>query len=461
MKESKRCFETLALFDYQGVEEHLSAMAARGWRLEKIGTWFWTYRRAEPAQVRYAVTYSPDGSPFNPRPTQGQETLNDLCTAAGWTKVTDWSQMAIFCTEAPDPIPLETDEALRLEGIRRAMKKSFLPSHYVLLALSLLMTVPWLGTLFTKPLRIFSSGSKLYTGLIYCVLLALVLTILLSYRRWLIASKRSVAAGGPCVRAGTLYRRANGIALAAMAVITLAWMLPELLAGNSSYASFFLLYMFFFFLLVAAVRGTKNFLRKRGVSKGKNIAATMAVDIVLALVLVSGMTWGAIHPGWFTGGNQDTYLYQNQEWDVSPIAMPLTAEDLLGPGQVEHTRRYSYQEGSVFLPDRHYRETALVDGQMYFLSYEIWEPRTQWLYDALLDDFLNNSHPNHLPGLTRYYEPEDPAPWGAEAVCQQYLDGSPTRAWLLCWPGRVAVITLDEPPTAEQAAAIGRRLGPA
>lgn len=37
MSERKRRFENFALYDYQGVEAHLSRMAAKGWRLEKAG----------------------------------------------------------------------------------------------------------------------------------------------------------------------------------------------------------------------------------------------------------------------------------------------------------------------------------------------------------------------------------------------------------------------------------------
>ena len=82
MKPTKREFSLYQLYDYQGVEHHLEAMAAKGWRLERIGPYFWHYRRAEPAQVSYAVTYVSDGSLFNPRPTENQERLDELCAAA-------------------------------------------------------------------------------------------------------------------------------------------------------------------------------------------------------------------------------------------------------------------------------------------------------------------------------------------------------------------------------------------
>ena len=123
MKSTKYCMENLFLYDYKHVEEHLSAMAAKGWRLESIGARLWKYRRAEPGKVRYAVTYIQDASQFNPGPTEGQESLAELCAAAGWEKVCDWFQMQIFSTEDLRAVPLETDEALRLQNIQRLMSK--------------------------------------------------------------------------------------------------------------------------------------------------------------------------------------------------------------------------------------------------------------------------------------------------------------------------------------------------
>ena len=95
MKNVTYHWNTFQLYDYRGVEEQLSAMAARGWRLEKAGSALWKYRRAEPANLRYAVTYSGTASRFEPGPTEGEQSLEELCAAAGWTKVSDCSKMQI------------------------------------------------------------------------------------------------------------------------------------------------------------------------------------------------------------------------------------------------------------------------------------------------------------------------------------------------------------------------------
>lgn len=459
MKNVKRRFENFNLYDYQGVEEHLSAMASRGWRLEKAGNQIWTYRRAEPAKVRYAVTYSYDLSQFDPGPTEGQERLEDLCAAAGWERVCGWLQMQIFSTEAEDPVPLETDEALRLEVIHKTMKRHFYPANFVLLALALFMTASWVYGLIRTPARVLGSGGRLFSGLMYAVLAVLLLVNLGSYWLWRRRSLRSVEAGGACVRLGPGCRRTAWGALALLLVLTAAFLLTSLRYSQENDLLFFLVYMVLFALLVLAVQGTKNLLRRRGVSRGKNMAATLAVDVVLAFALVGGLTWAALRFGWFSGGEGETYIYQNQEWDVRPADLPLTAADLTGR-PVEHTRRNIWREGTVFLSHPKYWETALVDGELYFLDYEIWDIRIGWLYEPVLRDLLGAEKHTGIPLMERRYVQEDAAPWGAEAAWRQYWNETPGDRWLLCWPDRIVSIRLDSvPPTAEEMALAGARLG--
>ncbi len=184
MRNTKREFCSYLIFDYRGVEAHLSKMAARGWRLEKIGPYFWTYRRAEPAQVAYAVTYLPSVSQFSPEPSADRENLEELCVAAGWEPVAEWAQMQIFANQRPDPVPLETDESVRLEVIHRSMKKNFLPWNVVGLVLALVMVGLQIKTLLTDPYSLLSS-TNLFPSFVWELLLVLQAGNLLWYGRWL------------------------------------------------------------------------------------------------------------------------------------------------------------------------------------------------------------------------------------------------------------------------------------
>ena len=464
MKDLKYRWNTLCLYDYRGVEAHLPAMAAQGWRLEKAGNALWKYRRAEPASLRYAVTYNAGASQFNPGPTEGQESLEELCNAAGWTKVCDWFQMQIFSTEDPAAIPLETDEALRLQNIHRSMRKNFLPTNLFLLVIGLWMSSSLVYSLVSgNILRLFSSNAHLFSGTLFLLLVLAESYTLLHYYRWRKQSRRSIEDGGTCVPINTrAYQRLNCGGLVLVGLVSALYLLAELLGGGRGYAVFFLVYILQFVLLVFLVRRTTAALRKWKASKGVNMAVTLAVDVVLAFALIGGMVFCSIRFGWLSGGSGETYTYQHIKFDVHPREdLPLTLTDLTGE-TYRHDRRERMTQGSFLLPEQSYREYAFQNtgdedettwpGSLR-LSYTIYEPLTQWLLEALMEDLLADGDSPGIPEFSKTYRPEDPAPWGAEAAYRQYY-------WVLRFPGRVVSLDLDWPPTKEQKALVSARLGP-
>ena len=47
-RQKKQEINLYAYYDHAGIVRHLEDMARQGWQLEKAGSVFWTYRRAEP-----------------------------------------------------------------------------------------------------------------------------------------------------------------------------------------------------------------------------------------------------------------------------------------------------------------------------------------------------------------------------------------------------------------------------
>lgn len=125
----KRRLEIFAFYDSEGIAAHLNHMAQKGWALQTIGTTFWTYEAIEPENRTYGITFFPDVSAFDTKPTEALQDFIAYCEEAGWHYVTQLSQMQIFYTTNENPIPLETDESLRLEITHKAMKKKFPARH--------------------------------------------------------------------------------------------------------------------------------------------------------------------------------------------------------------------------------------------------------------------------------------------------------------------------------------------
>lgn len=99
MKNTKRCFCNFSFYDQEAIKEQLEAMAAKGWMVKKLSNMMWTYERIEPKQLRFAVTYFPDASEFDPGPTEGELTKMDFCAQDGWILAVRWGAMQIFITK--------------------------------------------------------------------------------------------------------------------------------------------------------------------------------------------------------------------------------------------------------------------------------------------------------------------------------------------------------------------------
>ena len=64
MKDTKRRIEAFSFFDHTGIARHLTKMAGRGWLLEKISNFGWTYHRIAPKKLTFSVCYYPKASDF-------------------------------------------------------------------------------------------------------------------------------------------------------------------------------------------------------------------------------------------------------------------------------------------------------------------------------------------------------------------------------------------------------------
>lgn len=453
MRDTKYRLETLYLYGYKHVEEHLSAMAARGWRLESVGAWLWKYRRAEPAKVHYAVAYIQNVSQFNPGPTEQQQTLEELCAAAGWKKVADWFQMQIYCSEAENPVPLETEEFLRLEAVHRSMKRNFLPANILCLLFSLVMLGLFVRTLIVDPLHILESNTGLLIGPLWLLLAVVLLITLAHYGLWYRRSAKSVAQGGPCADPGDI-RWVNRVSYAFLILWTALYLLTYLVHGLPGPAVYFALHMLIICLMILLLRKITALLRQMKASFGLNLALTLLADVVLAVVLVGGLNIAAIKGGWFSREMDETYLYLQETWDTSPMDLPLTVSDLTEEAY-SHIRRYEYERGSILVSRRSCRETVREGEERSYLNYEITIP-LRWLYPLVLEDAL-------APGESEVFgeiawEAVPAAPWGAEAAYRKRLGGEAVDDWLLVFPDRLVSVSPDRELTAEQMALAGEKL---
>lgn len=128
--DRKYRLELFAFYDHTGIARHLEQMAAKGWMLEEMSSYYWTYRKIKPQTLHFAVTYYPEASVLR-GVTEQELRLRDYCEAAGWKLVARWSQMQVYCTDVSDPVPLETDAALQIENINETAWRSHLRGYWI------------------------------------------------------------------------------------------------------------------------------------------------------------------------------------------------------------------------------------------------------------------------------------------------------------------------------------------
>ena len=444
--DKKYRFEQFLFTDYQAIEAHLAHMASKGWLLEKIGRAFWVYRRSAPQKLTYTVTYFSEASEFNPRPTDNQQAFYEYCRAAGWEFVAGMAQMQIFVSSLPHPVPIETDEAIKLKTIHKAMKKNFLPSSALLILLSFLQLGMQWSRFRSDPIGYLSTGTNFCIVALWLVVPAYALYMLWDYWLWYRRSRRSVESGGTCASKNTRLGRMIG--RIALFLACLLFVLFYLLLLQDPYWKAGLLGGIYVILAMAAAWAIHKLLKKMGAPRAVNLAASIAGAFVLSFGLLVGTIFFALNtsPSILSVRRQpaDTYTTTSSSghtvtWDVYHDPIPLTLEDLgLGDGYPHYTYELQSQ-GSPFLRKISASQDSFPDGQeVPSFRYEILIPKLPGLYTFCVSACLEEGNRSG-----REYMPVDESAWGAQEVYRLWSGGEPEDAYLVCWPDRILSIDID------------------
>lgn len=322
--------------DGEAIARHMEKMAERGWLLEKMSNWGWTYRRGEPGPARYTVTYFPEASVFDASPTDGQETYMDYCRAGGWELAGTYGPLQIFRAAAPDPTPIETDEGFKLETIRRSMRRSSLFACVLMLAAMGLNLWLRVDSFRRAPLEFVSRSSNLALTLLLASMVVYEAALLLDYGVWVLRSKRAVERGGTCA---AVHSRAKLWASRALLVVCAL----ALLGYAADYAApgtwWILLYSFGGILLVlAASQGLMGLLKRRGCRRGTTRTAFVAVVAALSVLYAASvplLLLGAQRTSFLRMDREPAYVYtkypnssMRYDVDVYRDPLPITLEEL-------------------------------------------------------------------------------------------------------------------------------------
>ncbi|MDO5411227.1 MAG: DUF2812 domain-containing protein [Lachnospiraceae bacterium] len=464
MKTLKKRIETFSFFDHAGISRHLEEMASKGWMIEKLTNFTWVYHRIEPKKVKFTVSYYPKASEFDPEPSEEQKIFHEFCLHTGWKLACTSAQLQIFFNERENPVPIETEPTLEVESIHASAKKSFLPSYFLLLLISLMNGGLFISGMLGDPIGQFSSPTKLFTGFCFLVLFIICMMELVCYFSWYRKAMKVAEQGAFLEPVST--SKFQKVILIIILIGAIYWGINFILCGDKLRRWVGIIMCFYMPGLIFFVNATKNYLKRKKASRGVNRTITLLVDFVLAFGFIGIITFGTMKlssMGFFAEDSEETYEHGGITWIIRNDELPLTVEDLIGEEHEGYIKE-RHGEESLLIGEFVLRQYPRFDTENYrelpSLEYTIVNVKLSALYGICKERLIYEGEVLH-PTEEKRYEKQDASPWGANEVYRLY---DPQYGWendyLLCYDDILVEISFDWEPAAEQMQITGKKLNP-
>ena len=464
MRQTKRTFVQHTFYDRTGIRNYLENQARKGWILERISNFGWIFRRIEPKELRYEVTYFPRASVFDPEPSDQELSFQEFCEYTGWQLAAANGQLQIFYNDKENPTPIETDPVLEVETIHKATKRGYLPSIFLLMIVGIMNACLFFYRLAVDPIEIFSSTSNLYSGVCWFVMLLLTSVDVIHYYRWYRRAKRVAEDEGTFQQTTSL----RGFHLMVLAIIVAATVSMLLSLGGAKNWIIYVASLAVMLLSVVVCIAFSNWLKRKKVSTkwnrlltyGLTVVISFGIAIVMIIVIVNGVS-----DGWLSRESKEGFQYREDLYLEDSEELPLTVEQLMGREELEREKyRYEWYEQSSILmeefrgiqnPGRNYLDEPRME-------YTVWLVKCSLLYDWSLNHLLEpqDSWSEDIYGNIHYdtYQAVAATPWGAQQAYRLYQGEYAKDQYLICYEDQIMEIQVDWELSEEQMAMIGEAL---
>ena len=448
MRDTKRQIVRCAFYDQTAMQKQFEKMASEGWLIDKIGAYFWIYRRIEPTNLHITVTYFPNASEFDPGPSESQQMMEEFAARDGWKLLTRWGQIQVFCNESEDPTPIETDPVTQVNTIWRAMKKNLIPSHLMVLALCLYQLIFNGYRLFTEMVDFLSTPYLLSSIPLWVLLLLAEINELTTCFRWHRKAKPA-AENGIFLPVKTNRFLTFALILSCLVVLFNTLQLP------SGFRTFSMIWIAVILSIIVIANLLKRWLKRNGASKGTNYTLTILLIIVMTLVFLGILTAYILRNGVDDGRTPvDSYEKNGWTFEIYDEPMPLYVEDLMEIGDSTWSRERNKHNETILLSRSEYRQDHVKGGPegLKDLAYTVVDIKTSFLYDIVKQAMLNERQ-DEVHGdviFIDHYEPIDAAIWDASAAYQLHWSDSTLDTYLVCWESRIVEIKFYWNPTPVQ-----------
>lgn len=440
---------------YKEIEQKLERYAGKGLVLEKMGPYLWTFKKTEPQNLKYTVTYFAEGSVFNPHPTDNQQTYFDYAKAAGWDFVCEYNQMQIFSSSLENPPEFETDEKEKLENIHECMKKSFVVSQLLMLVVFALNLFLRLNSLTQNPTDFLSSNINLAILLMFFSIILYSSYTLINYYMWYKKSQKSVAMGGSIIDNFNKRRRYFNIGYLIFLLSLVGYMFICLLT-NTSFGIIALsvaqvpLFALVFWGSITLLKRRKIPARSNRIISISLLTLTSVLYLSFIFYSISQFSFPERSNKQYTTVDWEMYDGMTIEYRLYNDKIPLTCEDLYGHINFE---QYSYEadeEDTPMLHRSHYSQTRPpMKNAPPELEYSIYKPNFEFVKKIVVSD-LTKLH----DWSDRKLETLDNAIFSTEKAYSFYYEEANGKLfsgeYILVYTDKVIRIEVETPFTEEQ-----------
>lgn len=174
-------------YECTAVEEYLENMAEKGWLLERISGYFFTFKKIEPKKLKYSVDTFSKISVLDVDDSDIAIDYREYCRAAGWKYICQVGKIQVFySSDAENVVPIQTDDEEKF----RSIFKSSLYNVFMNLLVAVLFGFNLYLQFFQGTLEYqLTSNLSLFSGVMILSVIAMNLTSVVSFFLWVIRSK--------------------------------------------------------------------------------------------------------------------------------------------------------------------------------------------------------------------------------------------------------------------------------
>lgn len=431
MKTTLKKFFVFQYTECEALEEYLEGMALKGWILSNVskGFSYFTFQKGEPQKLIYSVQVFDKASLFDTQLNANTMEYIDYCKEAGWQFVCNKEKIHIFVTADENAVPIETDEAMKYQTIKKSMLKQNIVNWFVL---PILITFDVLLFYFTNFEGFVTSYAYLFVALLWVLCLFLSASRIIGFSLWCRHAKQNLANNQPLpsYSKNDLIKRSRMrmIPVLISLVSVICFFIASLCSGDYLSAFSLIIPIIILCLTISLCIWFYN----QKLSRSTNIVLPIVFGTFSAfLIMVSMIVLFAS-----SSGHARIYITDHSFSIFSQTKPPLVMEDLgIKP---EKSRESSNDVSGTFLAqyassyDDSYNNAQDQSDENTGISYSLFKSN----YDFIIDHYMNYK-------LNRYevYKPSDAAIWDAKkAFCEVN-----THRYMVIYNHCVLLFRCDQP----------------